>query len=294
MYNYIKIDLKNQENHGRNSHNCKPLSRCNNHKICPTCASIRERKIKDSISHITEKHIKNFKHKKYLVIKSKDENTNVYMKNSDIDLFLKDFISMKRNKNFIISEKAHYFITKEISYNDKFKYNPHANIILLSDKFNINNKQFQDLLKRYNLDCYVKDIYKKDNSFSKSLKDLISYCIKFDKDRARLESDISITKSKRDIFKSSLFDKGNYSKLQRNLYIYIREIKANSKAKLQQAKAIFKRNAKKTNPKQYKRLLISLQKKKKSIIYTERRQIQRLKRRFASKFNPSGAYREPV
>lgn len=292
MY-YTQKTFKKQ---GKSGRFCTPLSRCHNYKICPTCARIRENKIKKNTSHITESEIKKFKYKKYIVVTSKDINTNVYMKNADIDNFLKDFISKKRNKNFIIDNSTQYFITKEISYNKKFDYNPHLNIILLSNKkFDTENKQFKNLVSSYNLDIFIKDITKREGTYKKSIDSLISYSIKFDKNRALLESDVNITKNKRDIFTSTLFDKKKYTKLQRNLYIYIRAFKDIYKAKKQEiinksikeikeAKAIYKRNAKKTNIKQYIRLNKSLHKKINFINRTKARKLKRLAKRFSKHF----------
>ena len=292
MY-YTQKNFKKQEKSGRN---CNPLSRCHNYKVCPTCARIRENKIKKNTSHISETEIKKYKYKKYIVVTSKDIDSNVYFKNANIDYFLKEFLTKKRNKNFIIDSSTQYFITKEISYNKKFDYNPHLNIILLSNKkIDIDNKQFKELTSRFRLDIHIKDITKRDGTYKKSIDSLISYSIKFDKNRSILERDISLTKNKRDIFSSTLFDKKKYTKLQRNLYIYIRAFKEIYKAKrteiinksiedLKAVKTIYKRNAKKTNIKQYIRLNKSLHKKINFINRTKARKLKRLSKRFSKHF----------
>lgn len=283
---------------------CKKYSRCNKFKICPTCNLIREKKLKKSLKFIQEKDILKYEHKKYLVITSNDLSHNFYKKNKKIDSFRKAFLDKKINKNFCINRDTQYFITKEISYNKKLGYNPHLNIILLSDlDFDINNKQLQKLLKQFDIDIHVEDIYTTNNNYKDSIDNIISYSIKFNEDRAYIENTNNITHNKRDIFKSNffkqkkslsylhnlifnknIFKSKSIKKSRSYLYIYIRALKVQTSKDLKQSKQLFKRNANKSHPKNYIRLLKSLQKKKIIIFAREARKIKRARASFRAIF----------
>lgn len=265
--NYTIKSFKKQQNTVHTAPKCTPLSRCHNHKKCEYCHTIWRRKNYTKItSHLTEQSIKQFKYKKYITFKSFSLTKNYDKKNIAVDNFINEFKIMKRNKSFIIDEKSQYVITKEISYTRKLGHNPHYNLILLSNKeFNLNNRQLKKLLDKYEIVIYIDNISKdsKSNKFLTSIKKLVNYSLKFERTRKDLESQIDITKYKRDLFTSEFFDSVKYSILQRKLYIQIKEIKEHYRAELKTAKELFKRNTKKTSPKNYLRLLKSFRKKKK-------------------------------
>lgn len=218
---------------------------------------------------------------------------------------MKDFISKKRNDNFIIDSNSEYFFNKEISYNSEHGYNPHVHMVILTNKkWDSNNKQFQNLIKLNNIDFHIEDIYKRENSFLKSLECILHYINKFDVDTARIQSQTKILKGEHSNKHSKLFDinkiesilldlpfrqKEIYSKffllisffiifkkeqLQQKLYNKIIEA---HKQKTKEAKAIFKRNANKKHLKNYIRLLKSLRKKLHKLKIWKFRQIHRLK-----------------
>lgn len=304
MTHYNINSLKSAVYSVRTPKTCTKYSRCNKWKICPKCNLIREKKIKKSLEFLRDSEINEYKHKKYIVIKSLDIDIPLEIKNKKIDDFRKAFLSKKINKNFAINKDSEYFITKEISWNDKFRFNPHLNIILLqNEEFNPKNKQLLKLLKEFNLDIYVKDIYKVNDNYKNSILNIISYSIKFDKERASIEQTMKVTHNKRDLFKSSFFKKKkslvylhklifiknifktkNKENSHSYLCIYIRALKEKTKKDLYKAKQIFKRNAQKKHIKNYLRLLKSLRKKKKIIIERERRKIKRAQTRFRANF----------
>lgn len=302
--NYITNTLNNASFEVRTNPNCNKYSRCNKFKTCKKCNLIREKEVKKSLEHLQEKDIIKFSCKKYIVVTSNDLDIAVDEKNANINMFRKALTEKKINKHFCINKYSQYFITKEISYNSKFGYNPHLNIVLLQDfDFDANNKQLLKLLDLLNLSLHVEDIYKRDNSYKNSINKIISYSIKFDKNRALLELDNPITHNQRDIFKSNFFKKKkslsylhnllfnlnvfkrlNIKKSQSYLYIYIRALKEQTKKDIYNAKAIFKRNANKTHTKNYIRLLKSLKKKKILIFAREARKTKRAAARFRAYF----------
>lgn len=280
--NYTKKKLYSQIKQWQN---CSPISRCHNYKKCPTCSRLyRQKEYSKATKHLSENHIKQYKYKYYLVFTSNDLKVSIQEKNSYVDLFMKDFLSKKRNKNFIINKSTQYFITKEISYNEKHKdYNPHYNAIILSDtELHTDNKQFKNLLESYNVCVHVTKIYKSDNSYKKSIEKIINYSLKFESERAELEKVLDITKYKRNVLKSELFDKSKSEKLRKRLYIHIQEVKDHYDGKIREAKEVFKRNINKKQPKNYLRLLKSFRKKKKYYNSVKARQIKRLKKKYKS------------
>ena len=149
---------------------CTSVMRCNNHKACSICSTNRRKKEYSIINkNITEKHLQYYTHKYYLVITSKDLDIGLKEKLSNVDLFIKEFLKSKRNKNFFISKDTQYYITKEISYS-KFGYNPHYNIVLLSvTPLDFKNKQLESLLERYSVKLHNEKTYKINGQFKTSL-----------------------------------------------------------------------------------------------------------------------------
>lgn len=282
--------------------NCTKFSRCNNPRTCKTCNKIYQYKIKKNLTnHIEESIINSFENKYFIRFKNDDLKLEVNEKNSIINLFLKDFIKMKRNKNFVINSKNEYIINKEISYSQDLGYNPHLHLILLSNNiFDTNNKQFKELCNKYNISFHIENIYKVKGSYKQSITDLIGYINKYDNDTARLLSQNNILKNEKKNIKSNLFSKHNYNKTKSNIFInFLFTLSVNlnitfsklertlynkiideAKAKEKEAKAIFARNANKLHIKNYIRLLKSLHKKLNSINHAKARKINRHKRRF--------------
>jgi len=275
-----------QKNIKKQYKNCTPFNRCNNYKSCPHCSTAyRKREFSKATKHLHENDIKQYKNKYYIVFTSNDLKISTYEKNKYIDLFMTEFLAKKRNKNFIINKSSQYFITKEISYNKKYDdYNPHYNFILLSnDIIDFENKQFKRLLENYNIKFHIEKIYKSDNSYKKSIEKIINYSLKFDENRARLENDISISKYKRNIYKSDLFNSEKYANLRKRLCIHIQATKEHYNNKIKQAKSILKRNLNKKHKKRYIILLKSYHKKVKYYNSVKARHIKRLKDRFRLK-----------
>ena len=276
MGNYTQKVIKYQ--------NCTPLFRCHDYKKCKECNKLyRQKQYAKATNHLKEIHIKQYKYKYYLVFTSNDINISIQEKNSNIDLFIKDFLSKRRNKNFLINKDSQYFITKEISYKKNIGYNPHYNMILLSNEpLDENNKQFQNLLNNCGIKYHVDNLYKTDKSYLKSIQKIINYSLKFETERAELEKQISITKYKRNVLKSELFDEVKSQELHKRLYIHIQEAKAHYDNKIKEAKEVFKRNKNKNHPKNYLRLLKSMNKKIKYYNSVKARQVKRLKKKYKS------------
>ena len=265
--NYTINSFKKQDIFVHTAPNCNPYFRCNNPKKCEHCSiAWRKKHYTKTTSHLTEKLLDKFDHKKYITIKSNSLSYNYDEKNSDVDNFIDDFKRMKRNKNFVIENNSQFIITKEISYTEELGYNPHYNIILLTHKeFKEDNKQLTKLLDKHNIEIYIQDMYKdkKDKTFLTSLKKQINYSLKFEEKRSTLETQINITKYKRDIYTTEFFNADKYAELQRSLYIQIKEVKTHYKKKYNEAKRVFRVNTKSTSNKNYIRMLKSFIKKKK-------------------------------
>ena len=268
--NYTAKSFNKQDKNLYRFSSCSPYHRCNDTKKCKTCRiAWRKKNYSKITNHLNENDLKNYRYKKFIVITSKSLDTDYELKNKNVDLFMEQFRIMKRNKNFVIDKDSEYIITKEISHSKELGYNPHNNIILFSNKdFDINNNQLQKLATIYNIDIHITDIYKakEDKSYLTSLKKLVNYSMKYEDKRSELESQDNITKYKRDIHTTTLFNREKYQELQRSLCIYIKEeikvIKRHYKAKLIEANRIFRKNTQKTSPKNYLRLLKSLKNKK--------------------------------
>jgi len=286
--NYTTKSFKKQEISVHTGINCAPYFRCNNPKKCKTCHDIwRKKHYSKTTSHLKEDALKKFAHKKYITIKSKSLSHDFELKNVDVDSFIEDFKIMKRNKNFVIENNSQFIITKEISHTSELSYNPHYNIILLSHKsIDLNNKQLQKLLHKYNIEIYIDDIYKDkyDNTYLTSIKKLVNYSLKFEAKRNTLEKQINITKYKRDIYTTEFFNSDKYKELQRSLYIQIKDIKSHYKQKNLEAKRVFKRNTYNTSSKNYIRMLKSLIKKNKKYKSAERHYTRLAKCNFRANF----------
>lgn len=290
---------KNQE--------CTKLSRCHDFRTCPTCSKIHQKNIKKKLlSHLDDEIIESYQYKYFIRFRNNDKfELNVLEKNKVVNLFMQKFTRSKHKKDFVIDEKAEYFYNKEISKNDNYDYNPHTHMVLLTDKeFDINNPLFKDLLEFYNIDFHIEDIYKRDNSYLKSLECILHYINKFDENTAKIQRETKLLKGEHSNKHTKLFkineiesiildlpirQKEIYSKffllisfyfltlkelLNQKLYIKIME---EAKQKTIQAKSIFKRNANKKHIKNYLRLLKSLRKKLKKIEIWKKRKKQALK-----------------
>lgn len=286
--NYTTNSFKKQNIPVHTSPTCYAFSRCHNHKKCEYCHDTwRKKNFSKITKHLNEKDLKKFKHKKYITIHSKSLSKNHDLKNIDVDNFMDQFKIKRRNKNFAISKNSHFIITKEISYTKGLGHNPHYNIILFSHTpFDTDNKQLQKLLSVHDIELYEEDIYKseKDNTYLSSLHALVNYVLKFEVKRSELESQISITYNKRDIFTTEFFNSEKHEELQSYFYKQIKEIKAHYKAKLTEAKRVFSRNTKKTSPKNYLRMLKSFKKKKKKYKSAQAHYIREKHRRFSANF----------
>ena len=261
MQHYSEKTLKSKPHFVHTSYkNCTPLQRCNNAKQCPRCATLkRKRDFAKATNHLTEKHIKNYKHKNFLTIISKAQNISPITKNENIDNFMRDLLKGKKRDSSIL-KNSQYFINKHIDKSVEFGINPHFHIILLSQKSFKYSKTFKKLLNKYNLRVHNKAIYKKRNNYINSIKSLVNYCLKSSFIRNEIERDYKLTKHKQDLFKSTLFSKRKLSKKAKCLYRHIRTARAELNKQRTQARRIF-RNYNKSNPSTYLRMLKSLKKK---------------------------------
>lgn len=260
-----------------NFENCSPLSRCHDYKKCPHCKEIqRKKEFSKATKHLTEKHLKNYKHKSFITITCKETDLDADTKNMQIDFFIKDLLRSKRYEKSCL-HKGQYFIGKHVSYSNENGVNPHLHMILLSNKSFKHDKYIKKYLERYNLELHHRITTRdKDNSYKTSILKQINYILKAEKDRFNIEQISSLTKGKRDIKKSVLFSK-RQSKKDKRLYNHIQEVRANFKKKRALAIKIFK-NFNKTKPKTYIRMHKSLHKKLKLYKKQERTQISRLQR----------------
>jgi hypothetical protein len=249
--------------------NCTPAQLCNDFKKCPRCFDLwKKKQYAKAINHLTEKQIKEYKYKSFLTVVSLDTKISAKEKNSNLDLFLNDLIRGARYKASAFYQ-SEFFSMKQISYKNDFGANPHLHIIYLSMFKFIRNKKLKELLSKYNLRIDKKDIYKnEDRSYLTSIKKVVNYCLKANKDTFEIERNLSLTKGKRLIKKSVLFNNKKLQKKESLLYKYIHlktaPIKAHYKQKLQDAKRIFKKTNR-TNAKTYIKKLKTYRKKLKSI-----------------------------
>lgn len=301
MTNYTVNTTKKHHSNVATPSNCKPFSRCNNPKTCKTCNKIYQYKLKKKMTnHIEESIINSFENKYFIRFKNDDINISLSEKNTKINNFLKEFIKMKRNDNFVINKKDEYVINKEITYTEGVGHHPHLHMILLSNNtFDKNNTQLLKLRKKYNISCHSKDIYKINNSYKDSIINLIGYINKFDENSIYFDYS-KLTRHEKKNHKSNLFSKKKYNKSKSNIFInFIYSLSLNicisnsklertlyskiidtHRIKLREAKAIFKRNANKLHTKNYLRLLKSLRKKKNLLIHAKALALKRLAKRF--------------
>ena len=239
---------------------CKPKSRCHNYKKCKTCHTIYYNKSKEALlNHLDEQSIREYKFKEYLVFTSLNTNPCHDYKNQDLEDFINELIRTKRNKSSVLNN-AQYVAIKEISRSLKLGLNPHYNFIRLANTKFTQNKAFKKLASKYNIKVKVFQIYKKNNSFLTSVKDIINYSLKHSKARQEIEREIDLTKGQRDIKKSPLFDKEKFLDLHKRLYKYIRDITRYYNAKRVQALKTYK-NYNKSKPSTRVKMLRSLYKK---------------------------------
>lgn len=292
--NYSNFGLKSQENF-IHTHlkkpvsykDCKPHSRCNNHKKCKHCAKERaKREFSKATKHLKEDNVSHFKHKYFIEFNTKENHKDHKLKNLLIDSFIDELIKSKRSKNSILYE-SEYFTSKHISYTNKMGYNPHYHMILLSDKSPKHNKQLKKLMDRYNIKVHYTKIYKEDKKFITSIEKMINYCLKVEDDRIQLEQHQELTKNKKDIRKSNLFKYGKFTKLHKHLYKHIARIKHNKAVKDREARKVYRRYLKRnpklkphTKIKMIKSLKKKLERNKKSRDF----HLYRLSRRFAPYF----------
>ena len=267
--NYIKFTEKKQGltplKSARTHHSeCRPLSRCNNYKKCKACHTIyKNKQIKKLSSHLDEISIREYKYKQYLVFTSADTHRYEDYKNSDLDNFLRELISTKRNKSGILSN-AQYLAIKEISFSSQLGYNPHYNFIYLSNKKFIQSKEFKRIASKYNIKVHVTDIYQTERSYLKSIKKIINYSFKYDDKRSTIEKQTELTKHKQDVKKSNLFISSKFYDLHKRLYKYILELNAHYRAKKNKALSTYRRYNK-SKPSTKVKMLKSLNKKLKKI-----------------------------
>lgn len=265
MMNYTKNTIKTQVKSVHTSQNCTILSRCNNYKICPHCFKIwKQKQFKKASENLTEKRIRDFKHKYFLTVVSLDRNINPYEKNSNIDLFLDELIKGKRAKSNLFYQ-SEYISFKQISYSEQYEINPHLHITFLTNRIFKRDKKLKELLSRYNLRINVQEIKKDiDNSYKTSILKILNYSLKMNNKTLEIERNYKLTHNKSYIKKSSLFSKKKDTKKHKNLYNYIHQqkaiIKAYYSAKLEQAKNSFK-HFNRNNPKSYIKALKSYHKK---------------------------------
>ena len=277
---------------------CTKFSRCNDFRTCKTCNYIHTQKMKKQLlGHLTEEVINSYKYKYFIRVRNDDKNINIVEKNQMVNFFINDFTSSKRNKNFIIDKNSQYIINKEVSYSKEYGYNPHYHIILLTNKeFDLNNTQLKKMMIKNNIDLHITNIYKKNNSYLESIKNIFTYINKYDESTAKIQRENKLLKGEHSNKSTNLFNsiylqefkKDIYSKfyflisfhflfkfeeLHQNLYIKIMEDR-NKKIKL--AKQIFKRNINKKHSKNYIRLHKSLMKKLKFINLQFKRRITAL------------------
>lgn len=220
--------------------NCTKLSRCNSYKKCKSCHTIyKNKQIKKLTYHLDEISIRKYKYKQYLIFSSLDTHKYENYKNADMENFINELIQTKRNKSSIL-KNSQYIAIKEISYTKQKGYNPHYNFIYLSDKKFIQSKAFKNLASRYNIKVSVKEIYKTERSFLKSIKKIINYSLKFDINRLDIERKYNTTKGQRDIKKSGLFIEQKFINLHKRLYKYISEINRHYNAKRLKALKLYK------------------------------------------------------
>lgn len=255
MQYYTKNSLNIQEKSYIFTKECSKNLRCNNYKICPTCFKIwKKKQFAKLTKNLTEKRIKDFKHKYFLTIVSMDKKISAYEKNANIDLFLNELTKNKRAKSNLFYE-SEYLSIKQISATEEFEINPHLHIIFLTNRIFKRDKKLKDLLSRFNLRIHKTDIKKDiDNSYKTSVLKLINYSLKYNAKTIEIEKNYKLTHNKSYIKKSSLFCKRKLSKKHKNLYIYIHQqtalINAFYNAKLREAKATFK-HYNRSNPKGY-------------------------------------------
>lgn len=308
MTYYSKIADNRQEKRTYSSFNfsksykeCTPLKRCNKHKKCPHCFLIwKKKQFSKATSHLTEKHLKNWKHKNFLTFVTLDTQLMADEINENIENFLKDLIRSKRYKSSILHD-GQYFTMKHISKSDDKGINPHLHMIFLSNKSFKHSKHLKGLLKKYNLRVHNKPIYRDtDNSYLTSIKKLINYMLKPSHDRIEIERKYNLTSNQRDIKKSIMFSKRKLieRKKDRKLYSYIclvmaftkevcqtiqaykrrhKELEAIYKQKRAEAIRIFKKHDKSTS-KKYIRWHKSLIKKLELINLQRSRKIKALRR----------------
>lgn len=296
---------------------CKEYSRCNDFRTCPNCSEIHRKNIKAKLlTHLDEEIIESYQYKYFIRFRNNDKDfsslitkqtfvTSPQEKNNALNFFMKDFTKSKRNDNFVIDENSEYFFNKEISFSKEYGYNPHTHMVILTNKeFDPNNKQFKKLLELNNIDYHIEDIYKRDNSYLKSLNAILHYINKFDEDTAKIQRETKILKGEHSNKHSKLF---NINQIESNIIdlpfrqkliyskffllisyyffilkhemvqkLYSKIIEAH-KQKIKEAKAIFKRNANKKNPHHYKILHNSFTKKVKFANSQRSRKLSRLK-----------------
>lgn len=221
---------------------CSPRARCHNHKECKACHDLwRRAQWSRACSHLTEKHLKSWKYKEYLVIASLKDG-NAIQQAQDLENFLNEWVRSGRYKSSLL-HKSQYFTSKHVSKTEGKGYFPHVNMLFLSNNSFKHNRHLKQLLSKYNLRIKNTPISKdQDNSYKTSIYKLINYFLKWEKSRAEFEDMTKFNKGKREIRKSALFSKRKMMEKDRRLYNHIAQAKALYNQKRKEAIAIYKRN----------------------------------------------------
>jgi len=192
---------------------CRPKHRCKNTRTCKTCHNIHLVKtLNNTLSHITDKTLKKFKHASYVTItpsvltnQELFEEHNNYI--DDFQKYLTNSTKRKSKKHPLYN--CEYIIFKEITRTkDNNELLPHLHIIVLS--------QIIPSFPGYILSAEVQKIdttlnpkYDKYNDYKNplttTLKTIFAYSSKFDKDRANFEVVSRVSRNKSDIKISKLF-----------------------------------------------------------------------------------------